>query len=313
MRSVLLYRAVLVAGCFAVCAPAVAHHSPNEVIEALSLAIERDGATPRMLVQRAYEYRALDDADSARRDLEEALALHPGHLGALKALARMDINEGAPAAAVARLRQCLDRGLDVNAAGPVHALWAEALESAGDEDAALRQCRLALRAARPDIDWFVQEARLLRELGRMDDAVAALQGATERNPSAVLHRAWIEALIDAGNLAQASSAVEAELASSRWRSGWLLIRARMHESSGKHALARRDAHAALREIEDRLNPAYPDPFLLIEAGSAHAILGEFDRAGIRLDQARALGMPRTLTARLEERLRHSEDQRAAAP
>jgi hypothetical protein len=113
----------------------------------------------------------------------------------------------------------------------------------------------------------------------------------ERNPSEVLKRAWYESLIRCGRFAEARRQVDAHLHSARWKSTWLLLRARLYAAQGRRDEARQDALEALSEIDLRLLPDSPNPFLTADKAQALALLGRRDEARREADIASALGIP----------------------
>jgi tetratricopeptide (TPR) repeat protein len=270
---------------------AVAHHSPSDVIEALSVAMEERGPSAPLLVQRAFEYRALGDDKSAEADLLAALERQPNNLDATIGIARVTMNAGRLADAESYLKKALDQGLDDSAAAPFHAVFAELREQQSQWEDALTHWQRALRSKHPEVDWFLHEGDMLGQLGRVDEALEALETAKQRNASAVIHRAWLMALVDAGRFAAARFHIESELAASRWKSSWLLMRARLNAASGQAQAAAIDAQLALDEIALRKNPARPDPFLLVDESYALALLGEPAEAQARLHEARELDVP----------------------
>ena len=157
----------------------------------------------------------------------------------------------------------------------------------------------ALRSDRPAVDWFLGQAQSLDRLGQTEARVEALEAARHRNPSAVLYQTWLRALVDAGDLDQAEAEVEGKLATVRWKASWLLLRARIRAAQGQVAAQQVDARAAMEEIKVRWRSATGpgDPFLLVHAGLAFALLGEPDEAHRHLEAARRRGVPE---ARLHE-------------
>jgi hypothetical protein len=106
----------------------------------------------------------------------------------------------------------------------------------------------------------------------------------------VLHQAWIQALLDVGDFDTALPEIESGIADSRWKSSWLLMRARIYQAQNQKTACAADAKAAWEEIQSRLSSNRPDPHLLIEAAQALAFLNKSNEAEHNLKRARALGV-----------------------
>jgi hypothetical protein len=111
----------------------------------------------------------------------------------------------------------------------------------------------------------------------------------EATGSAVLEAESIEAMIDAGYAAPALARIESKLVVGRWRSSWLIRRARARLAIGDESSAHEDLRAAIEEIDERLRPDRPDLNLLIDRGVAHALLGNRVAALADLKTAREHG------------------------
>ncbi len=249
------------------------HDGPLDVIQRIDATIRREGPTARLLASRAFEHSTLGNLDAAIVDFRAALAMEPGSrvaaLGCIEAL----LANGESAQAADLARTVLAHPGDPSVQAPFHAALARIHAREEDWASALENWRLALGSPQPEVDWFMGETQALAALGRLDEQVDALAAAMKRNPSIVLKRAWIHALVEAGALETAAREIEIGLAEARWKSSWLLLRARVHalrnEPAGQHA----DAAAALAEIQRRLHPEHPDPYLVDEAVQARALLG----------------------------------------
>jgi tetratricopeptide (TPR) repeat protein len=272
-------------------APAPAHDSPGDVIHALSHRMEVEGPTARMLAARAFEYQSLGQWDAAITDFDGALALQPRFSAALQGLAGAHLHLGNWEKAESTARSAMALYDDDGRRAPGAALLAQVLEAQTKWPEALKAWREALKAPYPEVDWFLGESRCLGQLGRYDDQADALALARTRNPSVVLHRAWVRALVDGGQLDAARAEIEAGLEKARWQSSWLLLRARVHAKTGNTGLQHEDALTALAELQGRINPERPDTWLVTECAIALALAGEEARAREYEKQARALGVP----------------------
>lgn len=277
--------------CILLAGPAVAHDSPGDVIHALSHRMELEGPTARLLAARAYEHQSLGNWSSAIEDFSSALALQPRFGAALQGLAAAYLHQQDWAAAESAARGAVALYTDDGLRAPGEALLAQVLAGQGRWDEALTAWRGALKSPAPEVDWFLGEAHCLGELGRFTEQVACLAAARLRNPSVVLHRAWIRALVDANQLDTAEAEIERGLSQTRWQSTWMLLRARVHAKRGEVTRQHEDASLALAELENRMNPDRPDAWLVAECGIALALSGNADGARACEKQARDLGVP----------------------
>jgi tetratricopeptide (TPR) repeat protein len=271
--------------------PVAAHDSPGDVIHALSHRIEIEGPTARLLAARAVEYQSLGDWSAAIEDFDRAVALQPRFGAALQGLAAAHLHQQDWAAAEAAARGAIDLYTEPGQRAPGEALLAQTLAAQSRWEEALTAWRGALQSPSPEVDWFLGEATCLGRLGRFSDQVLALAAAKSRNPSVVLHRAWVRALVDGGQLDAAETEIEKGLGQARWQSTWLLLRARVHGRRGDLARQQADAALALAELESRMNPERPDAWLTTECGLALALSGDVEGARICEKQARDLGVP----------------------
>jgi tetratricopeptide (TPR) repeat protein len=213
----------------------------------------------------------LGNWNAAVADFNAALALDPDSYAALIGCIDARLHQGAFREATTLAHRGLELHEDAGRQAPFHAKLAQINVRQQKWSEALIAWRDALRSPRPEIDWFLGEAESLAQLGHAAERTAALAQAMQRNPSIVLRRAWINALVDAGELEPAMREIEAGLGHARWKSSWLLLRARVHAERRDPVRQEADASAALTEILTRLNPNRPDPHLVAEAEAARAL------------------------------------------
>lgn len=292
--------AVLVCGLFVATPPAWAHHGPTKAIEDLSDRIAVEGPSPELFARRGDEFRALGELIHAAEDYESALAIDPGWTPALYGLAHVLVDRGRLQEAEAVAKRGIESAQDLDGAAPFHALLAQIHEQSDCCDDAIQSWNRALASSRPEVDWFLSKAQLLWKMHQVDAAEETLRSAMRRNPSAALKRAWYESLIRCGRLSEAEDQVEAGLKRAKWKSTWLLLRARLHAAQDRPAEARRDALAALAEIDQRLRPDSPNPFLAADKAQALALLGRRDQAKEQAEIARALNVPAWKLAGFED-------------
>lgn len=256
---------------------AAAHDSPEHVIEALTEQLEvADNAARASLVlyRRALGHRALGRLDLAAADLADALRADPDHLPALVESSRVELALGRTAAALA----ITDRALELTRPGgeraALHMVRARIHDAMGNSLQALADCERAFEQAPAAVDWYLTRSRIQARAGRHDARMAGLKDGFEESRSVVLETEWIEAMIDAGESAPALERIEPKLAAARWKSSWLIRRARARLGLGDEAAAQTDLRAAIAEIDERLRPERPDLTLLLDRGVAHALLGD---------------------------------------
>lgn len=269
-----------------------AHDSPGDVIHALTHRMEASGPTARLLAARAFEYQYLGQWDEAIADFEAALERQPRYGAAIDGLAQVLLRQEQFELAIAVANRGLQLETTPEREGPYHAIVARARGGQSRWQQALEAWRAALRSDQPDVDWFLEEARCLAELHRYNERAHALGEAKERNPSIVLEQAWIHALVDARQYERALPEMNRFLDQARWKSTWLLLRARLHAHTGNESERRTDAEQALAEINQRWSwdDAKRDPMLLLQAGLAFALLDQPQQARAHLDAARRHGV-----------------------
>lgn len=297
MRILITHSVCVVATVFAATI-AHAHDGPNDVIHDLTHRIEDEGATPKLLSARAYELRSIGEYDDAIRDYHTALEQAPDYGPALHGLAntlyRANRDNEAARAANTILTN-LDSPGDTAAA---HALLARIAQRYNAHTIALGHWHTALATNHAEIDWYLGHAACLRALGRSNDAVDALAEARTKNPSAAIHRAWLSALIDANRIDQAMDEINRGLDQARFKSAWLILRARAHNARQEPDQALRDAQSALEEITARLQSNTPDGYLVASAGAALLLLGDSEAAEAQFEKARTLHVPETYLSQL---------------
>jgi len=113
-----------------------------------------------------------------------------------------------------------------------------------------------------------------------------LKAAYEKIPNVVLEIEWIEAMIDAGQNAEALERVTNYTGRGRWRSAWLIRQARAELGLNRREAAKASLAAALAELEPRINPAKVDATLLADRAMAHLLRGDRDAAAKDMDRIR---------------------------
>jgi tetratricopeptide (TPR) repeat protein len=281
--------------------PAQGHESPEHEVEALTLRMTKAGKTASLLLRRAVEYKALGELDKAVSDLAEAIKLEPKVPALYVELSRVEFAQGKLGEACENATRSLVLMDDAGDRGPVFLLRARIEAARGRAAQALADCELADR--KDDLDWYLARSQIQAALGQFDARVTGVKQGFQRNGSIVLEIEWIEAMIDAGQYRPALERIEQHLNQLRWRSSWLLRRARALK--GLNGDFKADAQAALAELNERIKPERPDSMLLLDRATARALLGNYAAAANDLAAATKLGMPATACERVKRLLKDS--------
>jgi len=229
--------------------------------------------------------------EAAIDDFNGALALEPRFGAALHGLAAAELKQRNWASAETAASRAIALYEDDARRAPGEALLAQVFSAQSRWAEALDAWSRALKSPNPEVDWYLGQAACLGELGQFDHQVEALANAMRRNPSGVLHRAWIRAMVDAGQLDAAMAEIEKGLSDARWQSTWLLLRARVYATRGDREHQYADAARALAELQGRINADRPEPWLVAECGIAQALSNNTEGARAYEKQARELGVP----------------------
>ncbi len=282
-------------------------------IEALTAQIAQTPGIPELYYQRGVNYREIPRLAEARADFEKALAIQPSFLPAGRELARLDDREGQRAAGIKRLQALLvapppDAAFHVP--GCCAALAELLLKDQRNEEALAAAARGIALSTDLTIDLQLLRAEAQRRLGRHEDRVRDLAAAAQRLKSFVLRIAWIEALIDAGHVAEALPEIDREIATSRYQAAWRIRRARAllrEPGVPRRAEATGELAQALTEIEGRLRPERPDLSLLCERALIHALTDRRTEAEAGLAEAKRLGADDWMTRILEAELKSNRE------
>lgn len=245
--------ALMVAFVFlAVRATAVAHPGPHHEIELVTEKLKFSPDDIRLLVQRGFLYRLEENLDASLRDLDRALALAPND-------AAVGMHRGLTLSAMGRdedaERQLTQVALSSESSvvyserGKIRARNGRREEAIADFDKAL--------ALDPDVDLYLERARLLESIGRLDDASKGLYDALkELGPAVVLIDAAIDIEIKRQSFDSALKLIDEQIARLPVRTEWYLRRASVLEISGRAADAAADRQKALADAERmvRLKP-----------------------------------------------------------
>lgn len=291
--------------------PAASHDNPNDVVDALTHRIDSNGPTARLLAARAFEYEYQGKWELAIADFEASLKMEPRYLAAVSGLAQTLLRTGDLERAEATARQGLSLEEAPERRGPYYAVIAQVHARSQRWEPALAAWQESLKAAQPEVDWYLGEAEALARLDRYSERADALGRAKDRNPSVVLYRTWLWALVDAGRVEEAAPEINQALERAHWKSTWLLLRARVHALQGAPDAQHADAQAALDEINVRWGWEHPDqdPYLFAYAGLACLLLDDPAKAKAHFETAHKMGVPSSWLREFE----HLAPNAAATP
>ncbi len=257
---------------------ALAHHDVEGTVKALSAKIAK-APTADLYHDRAVEYRALRKPEKAITDLREALKIKPSHRSATVALIPLLLESGKNDEALQRANAHLKTVSRGPAQLEAYFLAARVFEALGEYHHA-RVFSLAIDRIYPEHDASVDlfHARMLRKIGAHPEAADVLKDAWKRTGSVVLRNQWIDAALTVGKTSEALPIIEKELADSRFRSSWLIRRARAHRHLKQLEQANTDLQAALNELTPRINKDRPDLTLISDRGFANLLMGNLKKA-----------------------------------
>ena len=253
----------------------LAHTDISETIKALTTRIEAK-PTADLYYQRGTEIRALQQKAHAIEDLESALKIEPHNRHALVALVQLYETNTRAQALISRYQKFAKTKEEKFEA---HYLLASYNAKLGLFEQASSQCHtlhLIRPSEDPALDLF--HAGLLLKLQRPNEAATILKKSLNRTKSIVVRNNWVDAALTAGQTKAVLPIIEKELFSSRFRSSWLIRRARASLILKKKEAAQADLREALVEIAPRINPERPDFTLIADRGLIHALMGNKTQA-----------------------------------
>ncbi len=265
------------------------HEGPEHEIEEITKRLKKEGESADSYLDRAMEYQLLSNHAEAARDLERALELEPNNAPAHRELGRVYFRLGKPAEAMT----VLGKGLTLIATPREHATLlvarAEILLLKNENEKALEDVEGAITRHSTSLEWYLLRSRLHARLGKTEARIRGLEEGIERTGSGLLEVELADALIDAGAYERVIARIEKKLEQARWRSGWLIRRARVHLAAGQKEEATADLNEAVAELSRRINSAAPEPSLLATRGRAHDLLSKRDLARSDYEAAKSRG------------------------
>jgi len=271
----------------------IAHDGPEEVLTTLNTAILRNGPTADLLFRRATEFRAMRDYKHAAADLGYAVRLDCSMEIARLELARLQLLLLKSASAfdeeVSHYKQPLEtiepllhskdtamRIASLALRGEIHLAaenWMSAIEDLSE----------ALET-KPEVQWYLWRAEAQERSKQYVASIEGLRIADTRTQSPVIKAALCDALIGAirhpgdsearsvSMIREAKTMIDLELSTSRLKSAWLIRHAELLLLSDDRHLAESELHAAIEELDARLQTQHPDPALVRDRNRAVELL-----------------------------------------
>ncbi len=272
---------------------AIAHDGPEEVTASLNAAILKSGPTADLLFRRACEFRAMRDYKHAAADLGYALRLDSSMEIARLDLARLQLQllkspsaPGRGASAVGEPLKTIEPLLNSKDASiriASLALRGEIQLAAGNWSSAIEDLSVALEH-RPEVQWYLWRAEAQQSSNQHVACVEGLRAADAATQSPVIKAALCDALIEAVEhvtvsdttsaelIEEATSIINLELSTSRLKSAWQIRHAELFLVCGHRQLAEPELHAAIEELNARLQTERPDPALVRDHARAVKLL-----------------------------------------
>jgi len=253
-----------------------AHESPLHTIEALS---QNSHLTAKQLHQRAVAHRAAGQLDLAIADLQSAILREPQEIGHRLELARTQLSAHKNVGAIRSTHYALMLAQTPEQRAEIYILQAEVYQADQEYQKSLTLTQRAFREMpEGELEWYLLRSQNQKKLHFTAQRVKGLETGMTANASAVLKSHWIDALLDDSQFQRALKEIDRELIDRRWKSTYLIKRARALIGMKKRAEADDALESAVAEIEPRLNPETLDLLLVADLGVAHALLGHPEKS-----------------------------------
>lgn len=151
----------------------------ERLYEEAKTGIERFGKGDQLLIWQGMAQGKLRQTTAAKQSFEQALSLNPDNLEALTRLAKIDLANKVPAAAISRLKAYLEREPE---SVTVLLALGDAYRFAGEDEEALRLSRKALDLQPQNIDAMEQVAGLLAQAQDLNAASLVVKDYLSLNP-----------------------------------------------------------------------------------------------------------------------------------
>ena len=252
----------------------VAHESPNTKIDELSHRMAAEGPSASLLLERAYEYRALGNRLLAELDLKLALKLEADFSAAYLALGRLYLHDNKSQHSLHVVEEGLSHTVDKAFRAQLHGVEAEAYRQLKKPVLSLASINKALTFSASELNWILLKCAVLKELGRSSERIDTARKAYEMNGSVVLVIEFIDALRDGGEYEECLSRINGYIAKRRYKAEWYLRRAEVHRAMKQEKEVHCDAVRALGELQHRLDASKPAVHLYEDMATAYDLLGD---------------------------------------
>ncbi len=228
---------------------ALAHPDAHEALHLTSEKLKEEPHNKELMLKRAYLLRLAGHHQEALDKLNSLIKKYPNYMALYfqRALTYRELKDYRQAELdLTRIIKCGRKSPEIFA-----------------ERAAIREKTQQYRAAIADYqsgseylqdeDFHLRFGRLYQKLGLYENASKVFSKALKRWPSSVvLTRALVELEICQTNYQQAHRTIDVMLAKRRFKTPWLLLRAKVYEAAGEKAKARKTWAKALKECESKI-------------------------------------------------------------
>ena len=250
-----------------------AHDDPHDTVGRLTHRIEHQPKNADLYFKRAIEYRSVGKKEKAVLDFEKTINLSPKHLNAHVELAHLKLELEQFKKAKALAKEAIIIASNNEDKVLAHATCSDVYYANHDLTEALAHIQKAIDLSKGvEVDHFLQRSHIQLKLNQPEARIAGLLQGYKRSQSIVLHHAWIDANLDAGNREAVNAAIAKELKESRFKSSWWIRSARSLPKGSEQS--KQMLTSAINEMDKRLNKQRPDVNLLFDFCLAHHLLDE---------------------------------------
>lgn len=268
----------------------IGHDGPEHEIAELTEQMRVQGPSAGLLLQRAVEYNILAKYSDAAKDLELALTLEPNSINAQRELSLAYFSLGKTNEALATVNRALRSQADPADESSLLMVRSGMLRARREFSQALDDAEKAIEKYPLNVEWYLVRSQLQTLLKLKPERVRGLDEGIRVTGSGLLSAERVDALIDNGQNDAALKEIETELQPARWRSSWLIRRAKVRLALGQTKEAQSDLTTALAELNERLAGTAQDALLLADRGMVHDLLDKKDQARADYRAARDKGL-----------------------
>lgn len=267
-----------------------AHEGPEHEIEELTEQMRVQGDSPALLLRRAVEYRVLGKMTEAAKDLERTLDLDETSVSAQRELSQAYFSLGKTNEALSLVTRAIKSPADPVEKASLLMVRAGILRARGEYRKALNDVNEAIGQYNDNVEWYLIRSQLQAVLNLKRERVEGIEAGLRATGSGLLLAESVDALIDDGRYAVAAEHIQTELQAARWKSSWLIRRAKVRLATGNAQDGRADLLAAMDELNQRLSSSAADALLLADRALANDLLGNKEQARSDYRAARDKGL-----------------------